>query len=279
MRGLALGDAFGETWFRRTAEVAGRRLAPGPWRWTDDTAMALSLLKVLYLHGHVDQAALAAEFAAEYAADPYRNYGPSMHDVLAAFGAGEAWREVTRSQFDGLGSWGNGTAMRVAPLGAWFAGDLDTVVEQALRSAEVTHAHPEAAAGAVAVAVAAASSVEGTADLLGAALDRTPASEVATGLERARVLGPDTDPRAAARVLGCGYRISAMDTVPYALWCAARHPDDLVEALWTTASAGGDVDTTCAIVGGIIAARTGLAGVPAEWLERCEPLPAWVDQV
>ncbi|WP_435831892.1 ADP-ribosylglycohydrolase family protein [Catellatospora methionotrophica] len=48
------------------------------------------------------------------------------------------------------------------------------------------------------------------------------------------------------------------------------------EALWTTASVGGDIATTCAIVGGIVAARTGLAAVPATWLDACEPLPEWV---
>jgi ADP-ribosylglycohydrolase len=77
-------------------------------------------------------------------------------------------------------------------------------------------------------------------------------------------------------VLGCGQQISAVDTVPYAVWCAARHLDDLVEALWATALAGGDVDTTCAIVGGIVAPRTGLGAVPPDWLASCEPLPAWV---
>jgi ADP-ribosylglycohydrolase len=67
-----------------------------------------------------------------------------------------------------------------------------------------------------------------------------------------------------------------MDTVPFALWCAAGHHDDLVEALWTTVLPGGDLDTTCAIVGGVVAARTGLHAVPADWLAACEPLPDWV---
>jgi ADP-ribosylglycohydrolase len=112
--------------------------------WTDDTAMALSLLRVLDRHGHVDQDALATEFADSYAADPHRCYGASMHQVLRAIGEGEAWAPVTARQFDGMGSWGNGPAMRVAPLGAWFSGDLDAAVTQASRSAVVTHAHPEA---------------------------------------------------------------------------------------------------------------------------------------
>ena len=63
---------------------------------------------------------------------------------------------MTPRLFGGEGSFGNGAAMRVAPLGAYFADELDAVVEQASFSAEVTHSHPEGIAGAIAVAVAAA---------------------------------------------------------------------------------------------------------------------------
>ncbi|WP_231921180.1 ADP-ribosylglycohydrolase family protein [Micromonospora auratinigra] len=283
LRGLALGDAFGETWFFRPAGEVRRALAErvpveGPWRWTDDTAMALALHRVLRDRGEVAQDELARAFAEAYAADPYRNYGASMHDVLRAVGAGEPWATVTGRQFGGQGSWGNGAAMRVAPLGAYFSADLDLVAAQAVRSAQVTHAHPEAVAGAVAVAVAAALAVRGTSadELLPAVVARTPDSEVASRLRR--VAGrPFTDePGRIAGEVGCGALISAPDTVPYALWCAARHLDDLVEALWTTATAGGDMDTTCAIVGGVVAGRTGLSGVPAAWTDAVEPLPAWV---
>lgn len=284
MRGLALGDAFGETWLLRPAAemeiaVAERQWNEAPWPWTDDTAMALSLLRILDQHGHVDQDALAEAFAGDYAADPYRSYGPSMHQVLRAIGQGEAWATVTRRQFDGMGSWGNGAAMRVAPLGAWFADDLDAVATEAVRSAAVTHAHDEAIAGTVAVAVAAALSVNGVSgsELVAAVAARVPDGEVASRLRRATKIAPLADPRHVAAMLGCGHEISAVDTVPYAIWCAAGNLDDLTEALWTTVLAGGDVDTTCAIVGGIVAGRTGLSGVPADWWEACEPLPAWVD--
>ncbi|MCP2274630.1 ADP-ribosylglycohydrolase [Nocardia amikacinitolerans] len=76
----------------------------------------------------------------------------------------------------------------------------------------------------------------------------------------------------AARALGNGRDVSAPDTVPYCLWIAARF-DDFAEACWATASAGGDVDTTCAIVGGILGARD--AAIPDEWVRRCEELPEW----
>jgi len=61
--------------------------------------------------------------------------------------------------------------------------------------------------------------------------------------------------------------------VPLCFWVAARKSEDFAEALWETVSALGDRDTTCAIVGGILAARTGVEGIPRPWLEAREPLP------
>ena len=48
-----------------------------------------------------------------------------------------------------------------------------------------------------------------------------------------------------------------------------------VAALWRTADGLGDIDTNCAIVGGIVAARVGRAGLPADWIARRERLPGW----
>jgi len=282
MQGLALGDAFGQTWFSRSPEdLAARQPALAPWPWTDDTAMALTLLKMLRDHGEVDQDKLALAFAATHSADPRRGYGPSMHRVLRAVERGEPWRDVTRRQFDGQGSWGNGAAMRVAPLGAWFAHDMDQVVKQAELSAEVTHAHAEAVAGAIAVAAAAAFTVRGlpAVDIIHAVAACTPDSEVASRLRRVAARPFSIEPQWIATEVGSGALISAPDTVPFAIWCAARHLDNLVEALWATVTGSGDLDTTCAIVGGIVGARTGVAAVPTPWLRAREALPAWTGPV
>ncbi|MGV9268287.1 ADP-ribosylglycohydrolase family protein [Kitasatospora sp. NPDC003701] len=292
LEGLALGDAFGERWFPlfRPARVAfddirARRMPEeSPWHWTDDTAMALSVHRVLTVYGAVHQDDLAAAFAATYRADAYRGYGHGMHQLLPKLAEQpSSWRSEARELFGGEGSLGNGAAMRVAPLGAWFCEDLDEAAEQAAFSAEVTHAHPEGIAGAVAVALAAALAARSrdrpappAAALLREVADRTPDGQVRAGLYRAAGLPADTEPWRAADLLGNGQRIRASDTVPFALWSAARHPDSLVDALWTTAEGLGDVDTTCAITGGTVAARTGLAGVPEAWRERREPLPDWV---
>ncbi|MFD6157616.1 ADP-ribosylglycohydrolase family protein [Nocardia sp. NPDC060256] len=281
LRGLAVGDAFGSCFAipANRPALQSRSLLLGPWRWTDDTEMACSIVQVLDRFGRIEQDALAASFAEHH--DLYRDYGPGTNRILRLIrNKGGDWRDLARQARGGLGSWGNGAAMRVAPLGAFFADDMDRVVREAAASAEVTHAHPEGVAGAIAVAVAAALAFSAPQLRGGAFLDavaeRTPRSRVRDGIDAAQAL---RDPHSAAEALGNGSEISAPDTVPFCLWIVAEYPDDFAEACWITADVGGDADTTCAIVGGILAAGLGLAAVPADWLDRCEPLPDWAAPV
>lgn len=285
LEGLALGDAFGECFFapRPLVEdwIRRRWLPDPPWRYTDDTAMALCILEVLERRGEIDQDDLAVTFARAYESDPTRGYGAGAHGILRQIGRGRSWRMVSRAAFGGMGSLGNGGAMRVAPVGAYFCDDFEAAARNARLSAEVTHAHPEGQAGAVAVAVAAAwacRSREGTGaggapGLFEAVLAKTPEGETRIGVERARALPKQASVDAAVRVLGNGSQISAPDTVPFALWCAARHLDDFCEALWCTVSGLGDRDTTCAMVGGIVASAVGREALPQAWLAAREALP------
>jgi len=275
--GLSVGDALGERFFgsRAAERVARRELPPPPWRWTDDTAMACALLEVLMRLGEVREDELARAFALAYAHDPDRGYGPGMRRLLPRLVSGDDWSSAARALYGGEGSLGNGAAMRVGPLGAWFADDLERVVVEATRSAEVTHAHPEGIAGAIAVAVAAALAASTAArgsDLIDRTAALVPEGAVREGLGRARELGAVSSGEAARR-LGSGALASAPDTVPFAVWCAAHSLDDYEAALWLTLGGLGDRDTTCAIVGGIVAARVGSEGIPREWLAAREPLP------
>jgi ADP-ribosylglycohydrolase len=156
--GTSVGDAFGDQFFRLLAQhdrpAEQRIVPPSPWYWTDDTNMALSIYAVLQSDGAIDLTCLAQDFLDRY--DPSRGYGPALNRLLRETLSGDALIQAAKSQFGGQGSYGNGAAMRVAPLGAFFAGDLPTVVEQARLSALTTHTHAEAIAGAIAVAVAAA---------------------------------------------------------------------------------------------------------------------------
>ncbi len=285
LEGLSLGDAFGQCWFMphdRALHFIALRADPAPpWRTTDDTEMAVEVFNTLSSHGTIDRDELATRFAQRYMADPMRGYGGTAHGILQAIASGVPWAFAAGRVFGGEGSMGNGAAMRVAPVGAYFADDLDAAITAAIASAEPTHAHPEGIAGAVAVAVASvyawrAANVEGFAkahpSLLAWTHARTPAGDTRRGLAKAMDIGPDATVALAASVLGTGEAVTSPDTVPFALWCADRCLDRFEDALWITAEGLGDRDTTCAIVGGIVALRVGDEGLPAAWRAAREPI-------
>nr|MDQ3295298.1 ADP-ribosylglycohydrolase family protein [Myxococcota bacterium] len=149
LEGLSVADAFGEQLLHAgpnaRAVALGDRVAPvgRRWMWTDDTAMALSIVEELVARGGIDPDELAERFARRYHADPARGYGRGAHEVLAEIGQGMPWDVAAGRLFDGQGSCGNGGGMRSAPIGAYFAGDPDAIVEHAQRSALPTHAHPD----------------------------------------------------------------------------------------------------------------------------------------
>ncbi|MFN3199909.1 MAG: ADP-ribosylglycohydrolase family protein [Bradymonadia bacterium] len=275
--GLSVGDAFGQKFFTHLTDD----LPTPPWRWTDDTIMAISVVENLETHGAIDCPTLATAFARRYAEDPYRGYGQGAARLLQDLMRGAPWKATAQSLFNGQGSMGNGGAMRVAPLGAWFAdAPLEVLVDNARRSAEVTHTHPEGQAGAVAVAVATAWAWQWfqtpvyerphPMGMVEAALNAIDEGPTANRLGFALELGIDGHQLSAVNQLGNGSRITAPDTVPFCLWAAARHLGKFEKGLWFTMRAGGDIDTNCAIVGGILAMTD---AVPPQWLTCREYLP------
>lgn len=113
-------------------------------------------------------------------------------------------------------------------------------------------------------------------DFLDQVLEHVPRGRVYEGIRAARGMADMPSAEFAAYELGNGRHTSARDTVPFALWVAARNLTDYEQAFWTTAAAGGDVDhlrhrlrdrrRTC-----------GLDGLPERWRAVCEPLPDWAE--
>ncbi len=110
-------------------------------------------------------------------------------------------------------------------------------------------------------------------EFLGQIIPLVPDSEVKSKIIRAANLAEKTSVHSAAQILGNGTHVSAQDTVPFSLWCAAQHLNSYENALWFTVSGLGDRDTTCAIVGGIVALSAGRESIPSEWLKAREALP------
>ncbi|MCI0713999.1 MAG: ADP-ribosylglycohydrolase family protein [Chloroflexi bacterium] len=286
LEGLSVGDAFGEKWFFIPVELmpglmAARALPGPPWTYTDDTQMALSIYANLRDNGEISQTDLAMSFARRY--NPYRKYGAAMRGLFEQFKVDAHWKDAAPGLFGGTGSYGNGAAMRIAPLGAYFADDINAVIDNARLASEVTHAHPEGIAGGIAVAVATALAWQHRenpptpADFLASVLPHIPrGTEVENRVKSAHALCSERPSLLMlVKQLGNGGQISAQDTVGYCLWMAAHHLDSYEEALWATIQGGGDIDTNCAIVGGIVSMVAGLDGIPAQWREHREPLPSW----
>ena len=274
LEGLSLGDAFGQLHFKFHPRVSpADPLPPGPWRWTDDTHMALSIVETLAGLGRIEQDPLVRAFARRFAQEPNRGYGPGAARLLTAVVAGADWR-IEAAKLFGEGSYGNGAAMRAAPIGAFFHRDTVRAASEARLSALVTHAHPEGVAGAVAVAVAAALSScadhPAGEDFIAEVAAFIPDGETHDRLRQAMGIPANRLDQAISQ-LGTGYQVSAQDTVPYCLWVAAHHLDDFEAALWSTVAGKGDCDTTCAIVGGIVAMSA--REMPASWLARREAFP------
>jgi ADP-ribosylglycohydrolase len=282
--GLSLGDAFGEMFFGAPRSARGairaNQLPPSKWWYTDDTEMALAIAEVLRAKGEINQDFLAERFSIRFLEEPDRGYGKGTRAFCEWINRGVFWQQAAALTFKG-GSKGNGSAMRVAPVGAYFAdSDISQVVHEAQKSAEVTHRHPEGVAGAIGVALAAATAWqmrEASADVGAQAIfetlsKHTPESETLQGIRRASELDLKADPEHAAKILGNGTLVTCPDTVPFVIWSACRNLGNYTEAILDTLAGGGDTDTNCAMVGGIVALFAGRNSLPALWLERREPL-------
>ncbi len=141
------------------------------------------------------------------------------------------------------GSYGNGSAMRVSPI-AWFYDTLEDVLSEALRSAEVTHNHPEGIRGAQAVAGAIFMARNGASKVvIRNYVEDSFNYELSATIEEIR---PD-------------YRfdVSCQGSVPQAI-IAFLEAKDFEDAVRNAVSLGGDSDTQACIAGSIAEAYFGV---------------------
>lgn len=272
--GTALGDGVGAPFEGRASvprdAVEDWLAADDELTWTDDTAMALALsTSLVEQDGDVDLTDLGDCFAAAYEEEPWRGYGAGPPRIFAAARKGTPYVEAAAALFGGSGSFGNGAAMRAAPVGVVAAPHPVEAARLARRQALVTHAHVLAQDGAALIAMAVAVAAEGDpSDRLADLGQHLETEEFKRALEHALELADEDDPARLGRALGNG--VAALASVPTALACFLGAPDDPREVLVRAVTVGGDTDTIAAMAGAVVGARVGAQGLPSRLLARLE---------
>lgn len=289
--GVAIGDALGApleggSMRDRASLAAWVNDPPHPLRYTDDTHMTLATASSLVACRGFDAEHMAQAMAAQYQREPWRGYGAGPPHVFGEMRHGRRWEDAARELFGGAGSFGNGAAMRVAPIGLLHYQDPKRAAEVARAAAQITHMHPvgQDGAGVVAAAVAEILSLppdEGLEPrrLVARLRDHSNTRRFRDLLDAVESMG-HADEHTVVQVLGNG--IEAHRSVATAVYAFLRHHDSFQDAILFALSLGGDVDTIASMTGALAGAAHGVSSIPAPWAERvegCEELVTLAEQL
>ena len=219
MLGAIIGDIVGSIYEADPIKTKDFPLFHPAATFTDDTVCTLAVADCLVSGG--DFARYLRGYVRSY---PDRGYGQMFLEWAFADGA------------PAYGSWGNGAAMRVAPI-AYAANTLDAAIDLARQSASVSHDHPEAIKGAQAV-------VAGVFMALSGESAPTIRHRISDKFEY------DLSPSVDAIRPTYSFDVSCQGTVPQAIICALD-AEDFEDALRNAISLGGDADTLACIAGSL----------------------------
>lgn len=220
--------------------------------------------------------------------------GKSLNNAMAEVNA-DLKRQMEKDSTLKIGSCGNGSVMRVAPLGAYFCDEpIEYVIEQATLSSQPTHCHPEGIAGAIAISLLSMKIVNefgvsyssnnlldtdyldcSHQELYQWLLQYVPKGQVWDGIEKASKLPLDISLPKLIEILGNGTHVTCQDTVPLCVFLTIRALSTCQiermyeEVIIETCKCFGDVDTNCAIVGGMIGI---VSPPPDKWVRYCSPM-------
>jgi len=277
--GAAMGDAIGASWEgRRMASEGEIELIARnsrPLSYTDDTHMTIGLAESLIECQGFNGKHMAERFIDNYSKEPWRGYGPGPPRVFGLIKGGMAWDEAAGHIYKG-GSFGNGAAMRIAPVGLLFWNDHARLKEVAHLSSLITHSRILGIEGATLQAMAIALAIaEDPDDPLNTESFTSHLLDFATeDVYRTKIAGFDIllgHPCDRQRVINqLGHGIEAFNPVPTAIFSFLAHPQDFASTVTYAVSLGGDTDTIGSMAGAISGAYLGADGLPSGWLGRLE---------
>lgn len=238
MIGAIAGDIIGSVYEHRPIKTKDFPLFRPGCGFTDDTVMTVAIADAI-----LDGAAYVDSVRRIGRRYPKAGYGRSFTQWLHLENAGP------------YNSWGNGSAMRVSPVGFAFSTEED-VLAQAKATAEITHNHLEGVKGAQATALAVFLARNGT-------------DKAGIRSRIADMFGYDMDRTVDSIRPSYAFDVSCQGTVPEAI-IAFLDSQSYEDAVRNAVSLGGDSDTLACITGAIAEAFYG--GVPEGIREKVREL-------
>ena len=247
MIGVIAGDVIGSVHEHALTKSTDFPLFDPSCRFTDDTVLTIATAYAVLTRTPYDAA--------------YRNFGRQYPDA----GYGGAFYDWLMAEKQGpYNSWGNGSAMRVAPVGFAF-GSVDDVLSQAELSAAVTHNHEEGIKGAQATALA-------------VFMARSGASKDDIRQDLVQRFGYNLHRTVEEIRPSYEWDVSCQRSVPEAI-VAFLDSSGVEDAIRLAVSLGGDADTQAAIAGGIAEAYyRHVPKIIVEPVRRCLP-PAFIEVI
>jgi poly(ADP-ribose) glycohydrolase ARH3 len=276
--GTAIGDALGARREGRgmstSEDIAALAETLKQFIYTDDTHMTIGIAESLIERKGFDGEHMARTFIENYEAEPWRGYGPGPPMVFRMIKSGEPWNRAANGLYGG-GSLGNGSAMRVAPIGLLYSRNPEKLREIAYRSSSITHSHElgQEGAGLQAYAVALAVNTPSNEDIdkevfLCQLRDFVQHQLYKEKIARIREMVREQDKVRVVDVLGNG--IEAPRSVPTAIYCFLTQPQSYRDTVTYAISLGGDTDTIAAMAGAISGAYLGIEAIPSGWRMKLE---------
>jgi ADP-ribosylglycohydrolase len=246
--GAIIGDVIGSVFERHNTKTTDFALFSRFTTFTDDTVLTVAVADAILKRAANSEAYTRSSERRRLYANKIKEYGRRYPDV----GYGKMFRDWVKSDsMKGYGSYGNGSAMRVSPIG--FAFDtLDDVLKEAEWSAVVTHNHRQAVKGAQAIAAA-------------IFLARTGESKEGIKAFLTKKFKYNLDQWLDDIRPEYKFDVSCDGSVPQAI-IAFMESKDFEDAVRKAISLGGDSDTIASMAGGI--AQAYYKEVPKQLIDR-----------
>jgi len=242
-------------------------------RYTDDTAMMIGIAESLIENRGFNAEHMVRTFIKNYDAEPWRGYGPGPTAIFKMMKLGLSWKQAAVRMYLG-GSYGNGSAMRIAPIGLFHYDNLDQLREIAYQSSQITHTHSLGMEGAALQAYAVALAVKTDPDywdkydFLRKLSNFVEVDEYQKKLKSIRTLLRENASKLEI-VQELGNTIEAINSVPISIFSFLANLG-FKAALDYALSLGGDRDMISAMTGAIAGACYGIKDIPEEWKEGLE---------